>query len=84
MGVHVTDEDVLVTAKRYGLQPGGLKCEVFRLLDTGLTRAEIRFVLRDRKKRDDAGTFAGTIRTYCRAWEEWQAGDGESAARGSG
>ena len=79
MAIRATDEDVLATARRYNLQPGSLKCEVFRLLDTGLSKAEIRYLLRGQRKPDAAGTFAATIRTYHGAWEKQQ-----EAARGSG
>ncbi|MDP2873356.1 MAG: hypothetical protein Q8P31_12580 [Bacillota bacterium] len=68
MSLKATDEDVLATARKYGLQPGSLKCEVFRLLDTGLSTAEVRYLLRDRRRSDDAGTFAATVRSYHSLW----------------
>jgi hypothetical protein len=73
MGVHVTDEDILDVARRYDVLPGSLKSLVFALLEKGLSRAEARFVLRDRKKRDDSGTFAATVRSYYAQWRKRQA-----------
>ena len=79
MGVHVTDEDILDVARRYDVLPGSLKSLVFALLEKGLSRTEIRYLLRGHRKPNDAGTFAATIRTYHGAWEKQQ-----GAARGPG
>lgn len=70
MGVQVTDEDLLAAARKYGIQPDSLKATAFALFDRGLTRAEVRFMLRERRKPDDGGTFAATVRTYHRQWTE--------------
>lgn len=74
MPIRATDEDILAVARKYGVLPGRLKCEVFRLLDAGLSRAEIRYLLRGRCKDGDRGTLASTVRTYHHLWLARQSG----------
>ncbi len=77
MLIRATDEDLLTTARKYGVQPDSLKALAFALFDRGLSRAEVRFALRGRRKPDDAGTFAATVRSYHTLWRERQ-GKGRS------
>ncbi len=51
-------------ARRFGIVPDSLKAQAFALFDKGLSRVEVRFVLRDRRRSDEGGTFAATIRAY--------------------
>lgn len=38
-------EEVIKVARKYGLRPGTVKCEVFRYFEAGYKPSEIRFLL---------------------------------------
>ena len=71
-----TDEDILAVSRRYGVSPGTLKCEVFRMLDAGLAKAEIRYLLRGRAVDGRKATLASTVRAYHRQWLARQGSQG--------
>lgn len=64
----VTDEVLLETARRYGVVPGTLKCRAFALFDQGLSRAEVRYLLRRFRNPENPRVFAETIRKYEMLW----------------
>lgn len=64
----VTDEMLLETAKRYGIVPGSLKSHAFALFDQGLSRAEVRYVLRRFRNPENPRALAETVRRYEMLW----------------
>lgn len=66
MAWEASDLDTVATARKYRVQPGSLKCEVFQLLDAGYSPAEIRFLLRDRP------ILAATVTAYYKQWRARQ------------
>lgn len=70
--MRVSDELLMKTARKYGIQPGSLKAHVFPLLDQGLTRREVRFALRHLADPERPGVLAGTVRRYEGMWRKAQ------------
>ena len=70
MFTHITDDELLTAARRYGIKPGSLKALAFVLFDRGLDRTEVRFMLRSHKA--SGGSLAATIRSYHYLWSRLQ------------
>lgn len=41
------DKEIIETARKYGLKPGTIKCDIFYLFDKGYSPIEVKFLLRD-------------------------------------
>jgi hypothetical protein len=68
----VSDQSVIATARKYRLDPSGLKCLVFALFDRGHSRNEVRYLLRSFREREYPHVFSNTIRRYHSLWRELQ------------
>ena len=71
----ITDEVLLQTAKRYGIVPGSLKSHAFALFDQGLSRAEVRYLLRRFRNPEKPRALAETIRRYEKLWRQVNEGN---------
>jgi len=58
------DEKVIRTARKYGLRPGTVKCDIFRLFDEGYSPQEVRYLLRNYAV--EPATFSRTVSTGIR------------------
>ena len=64
------EERIIRTARKYGLRPGTIKCEIFRLFDRGYSPQEVRYLLRDLAIEPNA--FSKTVSRYHYSWERLQ------------
>lgn len=64
----LSDTELLNTARNYQLDPFGLKCRVFALLDNGYSRREVRFLLRNFRDPKRPQVFTETVRRYYQLW----------------
>jgi len=67
------DKIQIETARKYGLNPGTLKCYVFALFDEEYSPIEVRFLLRRYAGTHNRKAPADTIRKYHQIWKLKQA-----------
>ncbi len=67
-----SERAIIETARKYGVNPGSMKCHAFALFDQGFNREEVRYLLRSYRKPEDPGAFSGTLRTYHKLWGQMQ------------
>jgi len=70
--VVLKDEELIAPSRKYGSSPDSLRTAAYCLFDQNYTRAEVRFLLRSRRKPDDRGAFGRTVAAYHRSWEARQ------------
>jgi len=63
------DKIQIETARKYGLNPGTLKCYAFALFDEEYSPIEVRFLLRRYVGTHDGKVLADTIRKYHQIWK---------------
>ena len=61
---HVTDKELIETARRHNLGPNSMKGEAFALFDRGYSLKEVRFLLRRRRNSANPSVFSATLRRY--------------------
>ena len=66
------DLDHIETARKYGLQPGKMKCEAYALFDNGYSAMEVRHILRRYQHPRFKKRFANTIKKYHQLWKKAQ------------
>ena len=66
------DMETIRIARKYGLAPGTVKCEVFMLFERGFTPREVKFILRDLKIDSEDRTFPNNINRYYYTWKHSQ------------
>jgi hypothetical protein len=67
------DKIQIETARKYGLNPGTLKCYAFTLFDEEYSPIEVRFLLRHYAGKNGRNILANTVRKYHQIWKLKQA-----------
>ena len=57
--------------RKYGLRPGTLKCDIYKLFDKGYTPVEVRYLLQDSKAVTN-DPLSRSIRRYYYYWKKEQ------------
>ena len=73
MAMNKEDKKQIETARKYGLNPGTLKCHAFALFDEGYSPLEVRFLLRRHANAHSRQVLANTERRYHQIWKLKQA-----------
>ena len=68
----ITDDDIIITSRKYEIRPGTLKCAAFAYFDKGLNYMETRYKLREHPRARRSKTFDNTIWRYYSLWESLQ------------
>jgi len=68
----VSDKQLVAVARKYNLDPGGLKCRTFALFDQGYSPKEVRYLLRDLRDPEYPQSFSNTTRKYYFLWRKDQ------------
>lgn len=71
-GMKEAEKIRIKTARKYGLDPGGLKCEAFSLFDQGYSTQEVRYLRHQHKDPEYPYTLGNTIRRYRILWTHAQ------------
>jgi hypothetical protein len=58
------DKKEVEVARKYGIRPGTVKCQAFRLFDEGYKPMEVRYLLRRSANTRHRRGFSHTIRRY--------------------
>ena len=66
------DRKQIETARKYGLNPGTLKCQAFALFDEEYSPKEVKYPLRRYAISKNPRTLTETVRKYYHIWSSKQ------------